>query len=421
MAQPSLLPLLLLATAVATGSSEPAADPDFDRRIPQLITSRGFAFQEHNVTTADGFILTHYRIVNPCLAAARRPVILQHGLLSTGHDFVSNAPGGDLGPCSSADNVTVTDTDIVGPNMGFELAKRGHDVWLTNSRGNAYSRAHSFLDPDFGSGFWHWSWDQMAAHDLPATIDYVLRVTRRRTLAYVGHSQGTVTMFALLASQPRFNQLVKPFVALAPIAGLAHVATPLRHLARVPFLDAILRRLGDGEFAASGALARTVAARLCGGRATRAVCANLMFLANGYSEAQLNASRVAVYAAHYPAGTSWRNMAHYAQLVRSGRFAAFDHGSEAKNRDAYGTGTPPEYDVRRISSRDIALFSSLNDWLASPADVALLVRRLGPGILLDHRIPVPDWNHLDFLIGREAGALVNRPVARILDDYADRA
>ena len=41
-----------------------------------------------------------------------------------------------------------------------------------------------------------YSWDEMAHYDLPAMLNYVLRVTGRRNLSYVGHSQGTLIAFA---------------------------------------------------------------------------------------------------------------------------------------------------------------------------------------------------------------------------------
>ena len=41
----------------------------------------------------------------------------------------------------------------------------------------------------------------MAAYDLPAMINFTLRHTFQKQVYYVGHSEGTMTMFAKLADQ----------------------------------------------------------------------------------------------------------------------------------------------------------------------------------------------------------------------------
>lgn len=385
-------------------------DPDFNRNIKQLITSRGFWSEEHKVTTKDGYILTHYRILHPEYRdkPKGRPVILQHGLMSTGHDFIINSPGGHVDE--------PVNEETPGNNLGFELAKRGFDVWLTNSRGNTYARAHKFLSPDMGKQFWDFSFDQMIEQDMPATIDYILSVTKKKTVAYVGHSQGTTISFGLLSENKKYNDILKPVIALAPVATVGHIATPFRHLARMPFLNGILSRVG-GEFLPNNGLVKTIAERLCTSR-IKSICSNIMFLGNGFSAEQLNASRVAVYASHYPAGTSARNMLHFSQGVRTGRFAKYDFGPK-KNQDMYNSTTAPEYKLENITSKDIVLFSADNDWLAPPADVSILLHRLKGHVLLDYKVPVKDFNHLDFLIARDAGFFVNKKLIQILRKYDD--
>ena len=170
--------------------TNPPVDPDENRNAIDLIESRGFIVQTHYVTTYDGYILALHRIINPFYQYFGKPVILQHGLIASSTDFIINAPGESA--FEKLTNVTQ------GRNLGFVLSRLGYDVWLSNSRGNTYCRNHTHLDPSRHGKFWEFTWDEHALIDLPTTIDYVLNVTRRSTVAYVGHSQGTMIMFALL-------------------------------------------------------------------------------------------------------------------------------------------------------------------------------------------------------------------------------
>ena len=79
------------------------------------------------------------------------------------------------------------------------------------------------------------SWDEMAAYDLPATVDHVLQVTGSPDLVYIGYSQGSQMAFARLSSDRTLAKKIRLFVALAPVAYLGNVESPLRFLA--PFAN----------------------------------------------------------------------------------------------------------------------------------------------------------------------------------------
>lgn len=107
---------------------------------------------------------------------------------------------------------------------GFALANAGYDVWLGNSRGNKYSLEHERLNYAIDPEFWDFCMDELIELDTPAMIEYILGVTRQRSLGFIGISQGNTLMFGLLASQDRYNQVVKPFISLAPVLSTHNVA-----------------------------------------------------------------------------------------------------------------------------------------------------------------------------------------------------
>lgn len=142
------------------------------------------------------------------------PVLCQHGLLDGSSGFV-----------------------IMGPGQGlaYLLADRGYDVWMGNTRGNRYSRNHVRLNPDGNRRqrreFWDFSWHESGIYDLPAMIDYVLELTNFERLHYIGHSQGTTSFFVMASSLPEYNDKIITMQALAPVAFMSNLESPLIRLA----------------------------------------------------------------------------------------------------------------------------------------------------------------------------------------------
>ncbi|GLH13080.1 LOW QUALITY PROTEIN: Lipase 3 [Gryllus bimaculatus] len=207
-----VLGLGLLASAFASYN----IDQDVHLDTVGLLRKYGYPAEAHEVTTADGYILTLHRVPHSPSsppggrgAGGRRPVVfLQHGLV-----------------CSSADWV------VMGPGVApaYVLADAGYDVWMGNFRGNKYSRRHTSLSPDglFNSKFWNFDWHEMGIYDMPASIDYVLETTGEEKLFYIGHSMGTTSFWVMNAVRPEFNAKFRAMFALAPVVYVRYVPQPL--------------------------------------------------------------------------------------------------------------------------------------------------------------------------------------------------
>lgn len=373
-------------------------DPDACRNVSEIIRDKGYPVEEHLVVTEDGYVINIQRIPNGHKAfkkGPKRAVFLQHGLLSSSSDWVINFPP---------------------QSLAYILADAGYDVWLGNVRGNTYSSHVKYTRKD--KKFWDFSFDQMIAYDLPAMLDYVLNTTQQTKLYYVGHSQGTLILFGLLSEKPEYNKKIQLFSALGPVTNVTYMKSPVRLLA--PFArDAqmLFDLFGEYDFLPSNWFTRFLADTLCKYHVSRILCEDVIFLIDGTDTHELNMTRIPVFVSHTPAGTSVKNMVHFAQLVREKRFQKYDYGRK-KNIEIYGQETPPEYNVSRVTA-PVGLFWSQSDWFADPKDVRQLSERL-PSLTMNYKVPDPLFTHIDFTFGVHAKDLVYNAMMKLMAGHGAR-
>ncbi|VDP13231.1 unnamed protein product [Soboliphyme baturini] len=364
-----------------------ARDPEILMNCSQLIGYWEYPMEEHRVVTEDGYILKIYRIPhghsrNVMYDFTPKPVVfIQHGLLSSCADWISN---------------------LRNESLAFVFADAGFDVWLGNFRGNTYGREHIRLNTT-SHEFWQFSWDQMAEYDLPAMVNMALNVSGAEHLYYIGHSEGAMTVFAKLSNDQEFAKKLKLVFALGPVTTVAHIKGVLSFLAKLtPQIAKITELFGIDEFLPDNKFVDFMKELFCKKHVAVELCKNILFLIAGPDSHQLNTTRVPVYISHTSAGTSVRNIVHFAQLARNGHYEMYDYGSAAKNIFYYGQATPPVYDVRNITV-PVSLFWGAEDWLADPQDVVDgLLSKLKT--VTSHFLK--GFNHLDFLWGLRATKMV---------------
>ncbi|XP_077531200.1 lipase member K-like [Haemaphysalis longicornis] len=304
-------------------------------------------------------------------------------------------------------------------NVRFVLADRGYDVWMGNVRGSTYGKQHKSLQVQ-SKEFWNFTFHEHAILDLPAQIDYVLEFTGTKAVPYVGVSQGTLIFFTMMSERPEYNQKVKVFGALAPFNKLAHMdvavlATFAPYTRK--YLSAAYDKLMFGVLPSTFfpmPLVRTFCAL-----PTRKLCASIGDSFMNFGAKYVNQSRFPVYLCHIPAGTSMKNVLHYAQLVTSKEAIMFDYGKE-KNVRIYGQEEPRQYNIKNVQT-DVGIFWSRGDQLVTPDNVRELIRNLGAHVKLDYFIDDPYYTHPHFNVAIHNEDVLYPVLVPFLDRYVTSA
>jgi len=232
----------------------------------------------------------------------------------------------------------------------------------------------------------------LAQFALPESIDYVLEETNSVSVGYVGHSEGTITMFAALIDGWVTVSKLNLYVALAPIADVGNVTNGAMKLLAHDYFDVIFDLFFDKAFDPDRPKLDALFAAFC--LECPECCANVIELICGKHQGAFNGSRLPVVATHEPGVTSVKNMMHWAQGVRSGKFQKFDYGAPG-NLIKYGQTTPPIYKLSALpTTLPTILFHGGADELADPEDVSWLIPQIPNLVYQQYLVP---YAHLDFV------------------------
>ncbi|KAF2896923.1 hypothetical protein ILUMI_09253, partial [Ignelater luminosus] len=361
----------------------------------QLIEKYGFPFENHTVTTADGYILEIHRIPhgrNKFAYHGGPPVLIVPGTLSGSADYVNMG---------------------IEKSLGFILADHGYDVWLANHRGTTWSRKHVRLNPDVDKEeFWDFSFQQVGYYDLPACINHILRVTKQGMLFYIGHSQGATSFFVLTSERPEYNSKIRLMVGLAPAAYFGH-SRSLIFPFLVKFQDEVLafiKRYQFYEIMRHSPWYGIFGATFCNACLPfQDICASVFYILAGYSPAQLNKTMIPVIATNSPAGGSFKQLIHYSQLFASKLFRKYDYGPEG-NMKKYKQPEPPSYKLSKITA-PVALYYGDKDIICSKEDIDHSASEMKNVIV---NKCVPGFNHLDVVWGNDVVELIFHEVLELM-------
>ncbi|XP_031626275.1 lipase 3-like [Contarinia nasturtii] len=352
----------------------------------EMIEYNGYYAEEHSVITEDGYNLTIFRCNSKSVSPdTKKVVLLHHGLLSSSDDYSTNDPSQAL---------------------AYIMADAGYDVFLSNHRGNFYSRRHITLDPDIlnmSERFWNFSWYEVAIYDYPAIFDYVLEETKQPKVYVVGHSQGTTCMMTLLSEKPEYNDYFYAVSLMAPVGYLKHTGRPLQILEKfhnqlLVFENTeLLPRSPIGKFGG----------KICSSKLLGTFCESLLELVLGQSEGQQDSTTLRNNICHGPSGASFNQILHYGSEISYDYFGKYMRDSKV----------PSDFDLSKIRV-PISLHYSPNDKLSNSADVEKLIPKLNNSLALTQVVNQTEFNHIDFIWGKDAAKLVYSVILSFFEEQS---
>ena len=356
--------------------------PDENRTLEEMITSKGFPFEKHEVVTSDGYILQLFRIPGAknetnYQSTPKQPVYFQHGLLDSSDGWVCN----EESRC-----------------LPYIMANEGYDVWLGNSRGNKYCKSHQTLDPK-SYEFWQFSLHDMGNMDLPAVLTYIKKTNlTHQPVVYFGHSQGTAMLFAALTSQLEFfKEHIKVFVALAPVARLSNMSSNLLKFVQNCQVHKLFGAANACEMFPADDEAQEFNSYMNRHFSSYSSW-GLGMLSDDSTGKANDKKQIGVYMKHFPCGTSLKCLNHFVQIYQSKIYTMYDYKDEA-NVFLYKSIKPPEYPVQNIKDIPIMLIGGQEDKLAAPGDVNWLYSQIATTVVY-FKIE-PEMGHISFLCGND--------------------
>ncbi|KAB5594219.1 hypothetical protein CTheo_2300 [Ceratobasidium theobromae] len=351
----------------------------------------GYQSESHVVQTKDGYMLGLHRLPKARGESTARPgTSIQKPVV-----YLHHAASAEVWVC-------LTDAQRCLP---FTLVDAGYDVWLGNNRGNKYSKKslHSIPSQD---KFWNYSIDDFCLYDIPDSIEHILKVTKNKSLSYIGFSQGTAQAFAALSIHPELNEKVDIFIALAPA-----MSPPGLHQ---PLVDGLMKAsptLMYLFFGRKSILPSTVfwQSILYPPIFVKVIDTFLTLLFNWRGENIVPSQKIAAYA-HLYSYTSTKSVVHWFQIMRNAGFQMYDDDVQSPvsflGKKFY---RPVKFPTRNITTPIFILYGGID----SLVDIDVMLAELPKHTT--HQV-VPNYEHLDILWGRDVHKLVFPHILRALKE-----
>ncbi len=278
---------------------------------------------------------------------------------------------------------------------------------LGNNRGNKYSKKSIKCSPN-STKFWNFSIDEFAFYDIPDSIQYILDTTNQPSLSYIGFSQGSAQAFASLAVNPKLNEQVNVFIALAPAMSVPGLQNRI--------VDALIKASPQVLFLLFGRRSILSSATTWQSILYPPIFIKVIDMGNnflfGWKSKNMSVSQKLAAYPHLYSFTSTKSVVHWFQIIRNKSFQMFDDDIQT----ALGMNTlnkytkVAKYPTRNIRTPIVIIYGGSD----SLVDIKVMLKELPKRTVATE---IPHYEHLDFLWARDTDTQVFRHVFDALDNF----
>jgi pimeloyl-ACP methyl ester carboxylesterase len=367
----------------------------FNEDYKSYISNLGLDLEEETVTTEDRYVNTMWRLTSKDPNNRNgKSVIMQHGLLDGAFTFLI----------------------LAEDSLPKKLCDEGYVVYLPYIRGTQFSRSHLDYDSGLTSKYWDFSFDHMAAYDVPANINFVKNRDGVEKVYYIGHSQGTLTFFLAYMNNPEFMEKnIAKFIALGTVPNVNNAP---HFLIKLFDKSKILNLIPVKNFLTLPKEVGQVFVPLCTSKA-KFLCNSILSLAfsGTHETGRIDYDRLGKNIFLYePGGTSLQNMKHWIQIYKAKRAQKYDYGL-VENLKHYGQTTPPVYDLKKMKGYSIPSLMTISDAdpFANPQDTLDFVDNIENKKVVNI-LSLTNYNHIDYFWADSAVQEIFPKVMNFLDE-----
>lgn len=240
------------------------------------------------------------------------------------------------------------------------MANDVYDVWMLNVRGSKYSMRHRMIDP-LTFQFWQFSFHEIGILDYPAVIEYMINLTGKPAIYFIGHNQATTAMLALLSTRPDYNAKILQAHFLAPIAFMDYIHPLMAFNSDLQLRSHYTTRTFN--FLSISDFSSLIIKSYCNGGDPNTVlfCMNMWFMLfgrnrNGTEMDPMLLFRIPEYVSPTASTRQWN---HFLQIHKTGQFQSYD-GKE----DSFFDGGPIPYNLENVKT-PIFLYHAAEDLVVS--------------------------------------------------------